>query len=279
MRRQYYNIRVHHNERILGRTTLLFTHVHATLPVPEVAYLEEVVNRVQNSFGSRLVGVYLFGSAGSGEYEPGISDLDVQAVIREPVSLLQREELAGHLAHVALPCPASRLDFVCYTHSSIDPANRYPSFELNFNTGGGILEQFMLAPKVGASHWFLLDIALGRELGHALLGPPPATIFAPIPRVWLLQAMCDSLAWHQLYDSGTANTVLNACREWRYALTGMLGSKAAGAAWAGSQPECPPIVRRAVQSRRDGTLLNPSEVSELIAIASEAVRQALQIAQ
>ena len=63
---------------------------------------------------------------------------------------------------------------------------------------------------------------------------------------------------------------------WRYAVTGALGSKAVGASWAHSQPGCPQVVKRAEQSRRDGAPLNPSEAAELVAIASEAVRQALQ---
>jgi len=49
----------------------------------------------------------------------------------------------------------------------------------------------------------------------------------------------------------------------------------AGASWARSQPGCPPVVERAEQSRRDGAPLNPSEAAELVAITSEAVRQAL----
>jgi hypothetical protein len=218
--------------------------------------------------------VYLFGSAGCGEYAPGISDLDVQAVMSETPSMVQREELAGRLAHAVLPCPSKRLDFVCYTRSSIDPANRHPHFDLNFNTGS-VFEQLMLEPRAEADHWFLLDIALGRELGHALVGPPPATVYAPIPRTWQLEAMRESLAWRQAHDITSPNNVLNACREWRYAVTGVLGSKAAGVAWARSQPGCPTVVEQAEQSRRDGTLLDPSESFALIAIAETAIRQAL----
>lgn len=263
-----------HDEGIPGRTKPPSIRVPDAFPVAETAYLEEVVNRLQNSLGSRLVGVYLFGSAGWGEYAPGISDLDLQAVVSEPSSVLQREELARCLSHRVLPCPATRLDFICYTRSSIDPAHRHPHFDLNFNTCG-IFEQLMLEHPAEADHWFLLDIAMGRELGHALLGPPPAAIFAPIPRIWQLQAISESLAWHQLHDIVSPNHVLNACRGWRYAVTGVFGSKAAGAAWACSQPGCPPVVTRAEQLRRDGTILDPSDSSELITIAKEAVRQAL----
>jgi len=246
-----------------------------SLPAPETAYLEQLVCRLQSGLGPRLVGVYLFGSAGYGAYEAGISDLDVQAVVDGVSSTRQREELAERLAHESLPCPAKRLDFVCYTRSAVNPARRHPHFELNFNTGDGIPEQLMFDPSAEANHWFLLDIAMGREFGHAMVGPPPATVFAPIPSVWQLQAIQDSLAWHPAHDPISPNNVLNACRGWRYAVTGALGSKAAGASWARSQPGCPPIVERAEHSRRDGAPVSPSEAADLIAIASEAVRQAL----
>lgn len=262
------------HDSIPGHTNLPFIGVPDALPAAETAYLDEVVNRLQNSLGSRLVGIYLFGSAGSGEYEPGISDLDVQAVVSESLSVLQREELARCLSHTGLPCPATRLDFICYSRSSIDPAHRHPHFELNFNTCG-IFEQLMLEPVAEADHWLLLDIAIGRELGHALLGPPPGAIYAPIPRAWQLQAISEALAWHQMHDIASPNNVLNACRGWRYAVTGVFGSKVAGAAWALLQPGCPPVVERAEQSRRDGALLDPSEVTELNAIAGAAVRRAL----
>src|SRR3954469_584189 len=120
-----------HDDKTPRPAYLSSTRIPDTLPAAETAYLEEIIDRVHTSFGSRLVGAYLFGSAGSGEYEPGISDLDVQIVISETSSIRQRKELAGRLAHSVLPCPAQRLDFVCYRRSAIDPATRHPHFELN----------------------------------------------------------------------------------------------------------------------------------------------------
>jgi hypothetical protein len=266
---------MHDDDKTLRPAFLSSTRIPHTLPAAEIAYLEAIIDRVHTTFGSRLVGAYLFGSAGSGEYEPGISDLDVQIVISETVSIRQRNELAWRLAHAVLPCPAQRLDFVCDTRSALEPANRQPHFEFNFNTSS-IFEQLMLEARAEAPHWFLLDIALGRELGHALLGPSPAAMYAPIPRMWLLQAMSEALAWRRMRERASPSNVLNACREWRYAATGVLGSKAAGAAWARSQPDCPPVVTQAELARRAGTLLDPEESSALIAIIDEAVRQAVR---
>ena len=245
------------------------------LPNAESAYLEQIVSRLRQQLQGRLVGAYLFGSAAYGSYESGISDLDVQAVVRAPLSNPEHQEIISRLTHRALPCPARKLEFVCYAWPAINPATRHPRFELNFNTGAGQADHLALDPAEEASHWFLLDIALGRELGRSLLGPKPAAVFGAIPRLWQLEAISDSLAWHRNHEPASANSVLNACRGWRYAVTDQLGSKSAGATWARQQPDCRGVVEQAEQRRRDQLPLNPAAVAELMAIVAVAVEAAI----
>ncbi len=245
------------------------------LPHAEAAYLEQVVTTLQNRLKQRLVGIYLFGSAAYGGYEPGISDLDVQAVVANSLSTCERKEIAGCLAHQTLPCPARRLEFVCYAQPAIQPAARHPQFEMNFNTGAGEQDRLSLDPAEEPSHWFVLDIAMGRERGRCLMGPEPSHIFAELPRLWELEAIADSLAWHSKHEPTSANIVLNACGGWRYVVTGRWGSKLEGAAWAQQQPACPAVVEHAVQRRRGGPQLDASAVTELIEFVTEAVQTAI----
>jgi hypothetical protein len=247
----------------------------ADLPPSERAYLERVVATLQRLLQQRLVGVYLFGSAAYGEYEAGISDLDVQAVVTERLSPSECRAIAATLTHERRACPARKLEFVIYARSAIDPASHRPQFELNFNTGAGEIDHLTLDPAQEASHWFLLDIAQGRALGRSLLGPAPAQVFAPIPQPWALEAIADSLAWHRAHEGASANSILNACRGWRYAVTGQWGSKRAGAAWARQQPGCPPIVAQAEQLRQGGPPLSLADATELAAIVEAAVQAAL----
>jgi hypothetical protein len=44
--------------------------------------------------------------------------------------------------------------------------------------------------------------------------------------------MQESMAWHRANEKATLYSVLNACRAWRFAVEGVLGSKLEGAAWA-----------------------------------------------
>ncbi len=245
------------------------------LPDAEAAYLEQVVKTLQSRLHQRLVGVYLFGSAAYSDYTPRISDLDVQAVVTESLSKHECTDIASSLAHQRLPCPARRLEFVCYAQSSINPATRHPHFELNFNTGAGEHNHLSLDPTEESSHWFVLDIAIGRAIGRTLVGPEPAQVFAPIPRIWQLEAIADSLAWHRTHELISANSVLNACRGWRYAVTGMWGSKVAGAAWVRQQQGCPLVVVQSEQHRHGSPPLSASAVTELVERVTDAVQTAI----
>lgn len=245
------------------------------LPAPEVRYLKQVVERLQSRLQQRLVGIYLFGSAAYGDYQPGRSDLDVQAVVTESLSRRECQDIAVGLSHHTLPCPARRLEFVCYAQPAIHPASRHPQFEMNFNTGAGERDHLALDPAEESSHWFLLDIAIGRTLGRSLIGPEPASLFAPVPRLWQLEAIADSLAWHRQHEATSANSVYNACRGWRYAVTGRWGSKVAGAAWARRQAGCPAVVEQLAHGGHTPPQPGPSAVAELIEIVTEAVQAAI----
>jgi hypothetical protein len=256
----------------MGRFRTLKEH----LPPAETAYLGEIVKRLRDYLGQNLVGVYLFGSAGYEAYEPGLSDLDVQAVVKQPLELPVKKEIIRRISQENLPCPASKLEFVAYAFGGINPANRHPRFELNLNTGPGQADHISLDPAGESSHWFLLDIAMGREFGRALFGPDPAEVFAPIPRRWTLEAIADSLEWHRLNELSSANSVLNACRGWRYIATNNFGSKLAGAEWALQKQDAPAVIQHAIEARKTGETLPPAEVVELFEIVLKAVRAALE---
>lgn len=248
------------------------------LPTPEVNYLQEIVKRLHGLLGERLSGVYLFGSAGYGAYTAGISDLDVQAVVNAPLEKEECLQIADSLSQQQLPCPATKLEFVCYALPNVSSVGSRPRFELNFNTGQGLENHLTLDPTQEAGHWFILDIALGRELGFALYGLSPAELFGPIPRPIVLRAIEESLSWHAENELVSANSVLNACRCWRYIETGEFGSKLAGAQWASRQPDCPSVVQAAIQARAATNVLQATAVLELYNRVREAIQQALRTA-
>ncbi|KAF5723964.1 Streptomycin 3 adenylyltransferase [Fusarium mundagurra] len=237
--------------------------MESDLPKEVQSYLGELVKRLTDHLEDQLVGVYLFGSASYDAYQPGLSDLDVQAIVRSPLKTDEKRAIISRLTQASLPCPATKLEFVVYAQGSVKPANRHPAFELNLNTGPHQSDHISLDPANESSHWFLLDIAMGRQLGRCLYGADLAEAFGAIPRRWVLEGMADSLAWHQANEATSTNSVLNACRSWRYIATGEFCSKLEGANWAMRQDNCPSIVRRAVEARKTGDKLDAGQVMEL----------------
>jgi Nucleotidyltransferase domain len=249
------------------------------LPAPETAYIQILTARLQHVLDAQLIGVYLFGSAAYGAYEPGRSDLDVQAVVSQPLTESEYRALTARIANAALPCPARKLEFVLYTQQAAGTATRHPQFALNFNTGAGQPDHLVLDPAQEAGHWFLLDIALGRKLGRALTGPPPAELFAAPQQVWVLDALLESLRWHHAHEVASANSLANACRGWRWAETGVWGSKQGGVAWAAGQPNAPQILREVEQARQTGESLQVGAAEAVLALVEQRVRLALEDAE
>ncbi|KAF4455966.1 Streptomycin 3''-adenylyltransferase [Fusarium austroafricanum] len=246
------------------------------LPNEVQFYLDEIVKRLTDYLKGQLVGVYLFGSASYDAYEPGLSDLDVQAIVKSPLKSDEKQAIISRLSQNNLSCPATKLEFVLYAQSSVNPANRHPRFELNLNTGPHQSDHVSLDPANESSHWFLLDIAMGRQLGRCLYGSPITEAFGAIPLRWVLEGMADSLEWHQENEASSTNSVLNACRSWRFIVTGEFCSKLDGAEWAMRQPDCPAIVERAIAARKTGINLAASQVMELYHIVVRANRSKLE---
>lgn len=245
------------------------------LPEEVEAYLKEMVQRLTVYLKDQLVGVYLFGSASYNAYESGLSDLDVQAIVKDPLHTVNKQAVICRLNQGALPCPATKLEFVVYAQSTVYPASRHPRFELNLNTGLHQPDHISLNPANESSHWFLLDIAMGRERGRKLHGPDTTDAFGAIPRRWILEAIADSLNWHQANELNSANSVLNACRGWRFIATCEFSSKLDGAKWAMKQQGCPDIVSDAIVARKTGDKLPVAQVMTLYDIIMMANRAEL----
>lgn len=182
------------------------------------------------ALGDELVGVYLTGSGAMGAYAPGVSDLDVWAVVRGPVPGAARRAIVARVDHAALPCPARGLELVV-AHF----AGTAAVVQVNLNDGPRMARRIATASsRMPAAHWFTIDAAIGREHALPLAGPPPGAAFPIVPRSAQLAAVRRSLAWHRRTAGASPDATLNALRGARYALEGVWGSKAAAVEWAAS---------------------------------------------
>jgi predicted nucleotidyltransferase len=173
--------------------------------------------------------VVLIGSAALGNYVPGVSDLDVAAVSPEAVG--DPEAVAAPIRHSSLPCPARKLELVVYRAEQAAAPTRDLEFELDLNTGAG---GDRLLTDLGGEpgHWYLIDLAIAREHGRTLAGPPARELFGEPPRADLLEALREGMRWAEAQEPDSPDTALNAARAQRFLECGDWLSKSDAAVWA-----------------------------------------------
>jgi len=247
-----------------------------TTPRPEIDYAAAVVGRLQEVLGGDLHAAYLIGSLALGDYSASSSDIDIAAVSSRPLSRAEKEAIVARVSQSALACPARGLELVVYTRAALATPTRNPRFELSLNTGERMEQHVSFDESSEPRHWFVLDLAIAAARARPLLGPPARETFAPIPREWILEALAESLRWHQTNDALGYQTVLNGARSWRYAEEATWSSKSEAARWARSRMPDPTLVDRALASRQGADYsLDPEElraflrhVRGVIAVAS-----------
>jgi Domain of unknown function (DUF4111) len=226
--------------------------------------------------GDDLVGAYLVGSGALGGVAAE-SDVDVVAVCAgDPPDGLRQEIIAG-LGELAMSWPLRGLEFVLYTRAAVVAPARRPRFEINLDLGPRMPSHLSLDPAADPAHWFLLDLAILRDHGRTLTGPPPGELVGPIPRSWLLEAVRDSLAWHQANEPALERSVLNASRGWRFAEEGVWSSKDDAGAWALARSDDPATVSAALAIRHGepSRALDPARVRAFQRHVLERVERAL----
>jgi Domain of unknown function (DUF4111)/Nucleotidyltransferase domain len=205
--------------------------VSSVLDESVAVYAAEVAERVETRLGADLVGIWLFGSVALGDYDPRTSDVDIQAVARRRLRRQEKEALASALSHPALPCPARGLEFVLYPSDDLDDPGG-PEFQLNLNTGRRMREHVAFDAAEDPRFWFVIDVAIGREHGIPLAGPPARAVFPEQDRDAILAALAEAVAWFAAHEGPSVQTVLSACRAWAFAEEGRWLSKRAAAEWA-----------------------------------------------
>ena len=251
-------------------------NIPKNLPNVEVQYLRELVNIIHKNFYDKIVGIYLFGSGSYGGYEPGRSDLDIQAVVKKSLCITERNKLVNLISHKNLACPAKKLEFVCYPLSAVKPVLKTPKFDINYNTGALEQEHICFNPNNEASHWFLLDMAIGRELGHSLLGPAPGKIFGEVPKKWIIEAMLDCITWYEQHESTSVDLILNTCRCWKFSETNYMCSKQDGLSWAIQMPASPEFLKSIPKHKTSGLHLKLSDTFKFINMVKESLLKAIK---
>jgi Domain of unknown function (DUF4111) len=227
--------------------------------------------------GDNLAAVYLGGSGALGGVASD-SDVDLVAVCHTAPSTEADRAVAAALGELAMTWPLRGLEFVLYTRAAVAAPARRPCFELNLDVGPRMPYRLSLDPASEPAHWFLLDLDMLRGHGRPLAGPPPRDLVGPIPRRQVLEALCDSLAWHGAHEPALQQSVLNACRGWRFTAEGVWSSKDDAGAWALARTDDPATVTAALAVRHGdrSATLDPARVAAFQQRVLERVRRALE---
>ncbi|MEW5985571.1 MAG: aminoglycoside adenylyltransferase domain-containing protein [Chloroflexota bacterium] len=212
-------------------------HVTQPTPYPDVnAVLRELLAAVQTILGDYFVGLYLYGSLSSGDFNPLSSDVDFLVVT---TTALPGEVIAALEAmHTRLAAGgskwAAKLEGSYIPQTALrryDPAGpAYPTL----NEG-----RFYLAPH--ASDWVIQRHVI-RKQGVTVAGPPPKTLIDPIQPDELRAAVQGILRgwWSPMADTPgrlhsrgyQAYAILTMCRALYTLEYGEVVSKPAATRWA-----------------------------------------------
>jgi Domain of unknown function (DUF4111) len=230
-------------------------------------YARDVASALAAVLGSRLVGVYLHGSAVLGGFDARRSDIDIVAVCENPMTAAEQSAAAERLSDERLPCPAHGLELSIVTLPVAQHPVAQPAFELHVTTAPED-SKVVDGHECGGDPDLVLHFAVCRRAGR-LLGPgrPVTEVFAPVADDLVVAQLVTELRWGAEHAPGEY-AVLNACRAWRFAVDGALVSKIEGGRWALDRVPGPDreVIRTALDRRRRplAAELDPGAVTRFV---------------
>lgn len=200
------------------------------------AILRTLLTEVRNVLGNDFVGLYLYGSLSSGDFDLGSSDIDFLVVTRTKLSA---EQLAA-LARMHGRIKDSKAKFADQLEGSYIPVADVRRYDPEHSQQPSIGVDWDFGINAHGWNW-VLERAIIRESGKALAGPSPTDLIDPVSPEDLKVAV-----QHQLYDfwanighpdwldvaAYQAFSILTMCRALHTLNTGTLTSKPKAAMWA-----------------------------------------------
>lgn len=219
---------------------------------PEIdGLLVALRDAIQVALGERLVGLYLYGSLVTGDFDPTVSDIDLLAVTASTIDDQEFERLHNmHQAIVAAnPAWYDRIE-IAYLSATALKTYRERTSQIAVISPGEPFH-FKEAGKDWLINWWSI-----RNQGRTLIGPPPSTLIDPISDEEFLRAVYAQTAewqeWieHMRRRGQQAYAILTMCRA-LYAYTNAAQvSKLQAAEWAQVRfPPWSPLIGRALEWR------------------------------
>jgi predicted nucleotidyltransferase len=204
--------------------------------------LAESVNAFKQIVGNNLKGLYLHGSMAMGCFRPWSSDIDLLAVVFEPMEKAVKLALVEEVMGIAEGGNTFRsLEFSVVTEDEAARAAHPINYILHYSNSWHQAYREGRAELVvtgGADEDLAAHFMVTRQRGLVLHGAPIHETFGEVTTNDYLKAVWYDIASaaEQVADK-PVYTVLNLCRTLMYLETGHIGSKREGGQWAVLQPE------------------------------------------
>jgi hypothetical protein len=224
----------------------------------------EVGRALTDALGEDLVAVYLHGSAVLGGFRWERSDLDLLALSRTALSDQQFGRVVSAL--VPLPYPANGLEFTLMTAGEASqPELPAPRFQIHLTTGGWHAARKVVDGRLrDGDHDLVLHLAVCREHGEAIVGPPARSSLTALPEPALESAMRDEIGWAR--ENGPPEyLVLTSARAWLFFATHRIASKIDAGAWAAARDAEPAVIEAALARQRGAAATIPTHAAERFA--------------
>jgi hypothetical protein len=213
--------------------------------------LRQLLNQMQQILQGDLVGLYLFGSLVMGDFDRGISDIDLLAATASEIDQQTFDRLNRMQLNFIAEHPAwnDRIE-IAYLSTTALKTFRTQTSPIGIISPG---EPFHI--KEAGSDW-LINWWMVRERGITLFGPAPASLIDPISKQDFLQTVHEHARWWRthVYEmrprKAQAYAILTLCRALYACHYGEQVSKKQAAEWAQARwPEWATLIHNALEWR------------------------------
>lgn len=215
--------------------------------------LTNLLSRMQNILGEKLVGVYLYGSLATDDFDLNVSDIDLVAALESEIDDKEFQQLQK--MHQGFASDHKEWDDrieVQYMSVLAFKTFKTQESEIAVISPG---EPFHIK-KVG-KHW-LMNWYIVREKGITLFGLDPKTIIEPISKEEFIESVKDHAKswdkWVQNMQSqwAQAYAILTLCRAFYTVRNGEQVSKKQAALWTERElPKWTPLIQKALLWSKD----------------------------
>lgn len=214
--------------------------------------LNHLLDQTRIILGERLVGLYLYGSLVTGDFDLDISDIDLLAALTSNLTPAEFDVLDAMHKTTAAQFPEwdNRIEIA---YLSLHALKTFKTERSNI----GIISPGEPFHIIDAGIDWLMNWYMVQSIGKTLYGVPPQTIIAPTSQAEFVTAVkTHALAWRE-YIKGVDDSrpyqsyaILTLCRAWYTVTHGAQVSKRKAAEWAAEQlPEEAALIRDALAWR------------------------------